>query len=475
MRVKLFLIGFVLALFVACGNSKTDAKAVVESTGKVVKYELTVSPIEAMVKGKPVRQYLINQMTPGPVLMAGYGDDLEITVRNASDAPMIMHWHGLLVPNDQDGVADVTGPAIAAGTSFTYRFPVVQHGTYWYHAHGLEEAQGVYGGIILTAPNQSADSREMVLFAGELDENPEDVLARLNPASGGVMHNHGATSGSSMGGMNHGHMNHGMMGEAHFSDVTFAYHLINGKRDEITLDAPIENGKMRLRLVNTYVDGFLNLVYAGGDIEVIGSDGLPTTPVKLKHLRIAMGETYDVLLPVTAGKAHELVAFFLGEEGHYSTALVGSGERVGLPSYSYDDYSLEQPYNYLMSQEVSFFQLDSRRPTHNFRWMLSGDHDSYNWAIVENGKQLEQLDLKVGDKIRIRLHNMTMMPHPMHLHGHFFKVVSQRNNLVKHTFNLDPMETVEFEFEVDAEGKWLFHCHNLFHMASGMMITFNVT
>ncbi len=475
MRVKTGFLMVMMVVLAACGNSKTGVKAAVASTGKVVKYELTVRPIEAMVKGKPVRQYLINEMTPGPVLMAGYGDDLEITVRNASDAPMIMHWHGLLVPNDQDGVADVTGPAIAAGTSFTYRFPVVQHGSYWYHAHGLEEAQGVYGGIILTAPNQSADSREMVLFAGELDENPEDVLARLNPSSNGVMHNHSMENNGVMGGMNHSHMNHNMMGKAHFSDVTYAYHLINGKRDELTLDAPVVDGKMRLRLVNTYVDGFLNLVYSGGDIEVIGSDGLPTAPVKLKHLRIAMGETYDVLLPVTVGKSYELVAFFLGEEGHYSVALVGTGERVALPSYRYSDYSLEQPYNSLVSQEVSFVQFDNRQPTHNFRWTLRGDHDSYNWAIMDRRTQLDQLNLKVGDKVRIRLHNMTMMPHPMHLHGHFFKVVSQKNHLVKHTFNLDPMDTMEIEFEVDAAGKWLFHCHNLFHMASGMMITFNVS
>jgi FtsP/CotA-like multicopper oxidase with cupredoxin domain len=475
MRVKIGFLVFMMMALGACGKTMNNGRVKVARTGKVVSYELTITSLEIMVNGQSVRQYRINEMSPGPVLMAGYGDELEVTVHNVTDVPLTIHWHGLLVPNDQDGVADVTGPAIAAGTTFTYRFPVVQHGTYWYHAHGLEEAQGVYGGIILTASNEMADSREMVLFAGELDENPEDVLARLNPPSNGVMHNHGMMSNGTMGGMNHSHMNHGMMGDAHFSDVTYAYHLVNGKRGETILEAPVENGKMRLRLVNTYVDGFLNLVYSGGDIEVVGSDGLPVEPARLKHLRMAMGETYDVLLPVAEGKAHELVAFFLGEEGHYSVAVAGTGERVGLPSYIYSDYNLEQPYNYLTSKEVSFFQLDNRQPTHNYRWMLSGDHDSYNWAIVERGEQLEQLDFKVGDKVRIRLHNMTMMPHPMHLHGHFFKVVSQPNHLVKHTFNLDPMDTMEIDFEVDAKGKWLFHCHNLFHMASGMMITFNVS
>jgi FtsP/CotA-like multicopper oxidase with cupredoxin domain len=449
---KVFLVIF-LSLFSMSGFAKD------------VSYSIDITTINSRINGKDIQTYLLNNSSPGETIRANIGDTLKITINNKTKNATSMHWHGVLVPNNMDGVGGVTQPVIAAGKSFTYVIPVKQSGTYWYHAHDLTEAEGVYGGIVLGKTGEDVSKENVLLFAGQLPESAAGVLADLGGGNMEMMHQ-----------AHHGSGNHNMMSGGnmnHFSDVVYAMHLINGEENPYRIIG-VQDGKVKLRIVNTYVDGYLNFVYSGGDFTIVASDGLDVKPLQVDHLRVAMGETYDIILHVAdKTKSYEFVAFFLGGSA-YSKVLVGSGQLVPLKSYNYNDYSIDQVYNQLETITPSFVNFDKFNKVENHNLSLVGDHMRYNWAIQENGQNLSELNLKVGDKVKIKITNNSSMPHPMHLHGHFFKVVSAKNNLIKHTINLDPNESIEFEFVVDSEGKWLYHCHNLFHMASGMMITLNV-
>jgi FtsP/CotA-like multicopper oxidase with cupredoxin domain len=267
----------------------------------------------------------------------------------------------------------------------------------------------------------------------------------------------------------------GMMG--HYSDISYVGHLVNGSTAPFVIES--RETSVKLRIINAYVDGFINLVYAGGNFTVLASDGLPIKPFETDHLPMGMGETYDISLPVINGKQAELVSFFLGgNTSDISRVLIGSGQALKLKSYNFNRYATQFIYNKIETEVPNFVNLaQGKTATKTFDFGLIGGHMDYSWAIADRtGRAVEALDLKVGDKVAISFTNATMMPHPMHLHGHFFKVIGQNNNtLVKHTYTVMPNEQVTFEFEVDAEGNWLLHCHNLFHMASGMMITLSVT
>lgn len=442
-----------------------------------VNYNIDIDTDTKTINNNEVQTFLLNSSSPGPIIKAEIGDTLNITINNKTNKDIIIHWHGILLPNNQDGVADVTTKTISAGTTFTYNFPVKQTGTYWYHAHGLEEAQGIYGAIILNKAGESFPDSQVLLYTGELDKSPEAILKDLTKNVDATM-NHSAHVGTrnttvednpSME-MDHSKMKMNKM-MSHFSDVTYAEHLINGQSQPISI-TEVEDGKVKLKIVNTYVDGFLNFVYSGGKITIVSADGLDIKPIKVDNLRIAMGETYDIILEVKNNKkSYELVSFFMGTNEHQK-AIIGSGELIQLKSLDSNDYSKQQPYALLETITPEYLDFNKFNNIQNHSFTLTGSHENYNWAIEEKREILENLNVKVGDKIKVKIFNHTMMPHPMHLHGTFFKVnlSNSSNNLIKHTVNLDPMETIEIEFIIDEEGKWLFHCHNLFHMASGMMI-----
>ncbi len=448
---------------------------------ELLKYDIAITEKTIAINKNKIVQLLLNGSSPGPTIKGKFGDTLEIKINNKSNKDIIIHWHGVLLPNNQDGVAGVTQPAIKAKSAHTYKFDVKQTGTYWYHAHGLEEAQGIYGGIIFKDKSDN-NTDNLILFGGELDKNPEEILQDLNPTfnwrttSVHSIHNSNNVDKAKAYPHSMHQSGHEVNGnKAHFSDITYYKYLINGKESDFLIPKVSEN-KVMLRIVNTYVDGFLNLVYSGGDIVVIASDGLPTKPVSLSNLPIAMGETYDIILEVKdSSKSYELVAFIMGM-GKHSKVIIGKGNLISLSSYKEADYPLASAYNKLQTLTPSYLDFSTYNNIINYEISLKEEKEgSYNWKLMIDEKAIDKLDIKVGDKVKVKIKNMSMMPHPMHLHGFFFKVISEKNNLIKHTININPMKSVEIEFIADAEGKWLFHCHNLFHMASAMMLTFSVT
>ena len=286
------------------------------------------------------------------------------------------------------------------------------------------------------------------------------------------------------GNMNNEEMNHRGMVKSminHFSDVEYVDLLVNNKNVEV-LDK-LEDGRIRLRIINAFIDGFLNFKYSGGDMEIVSADGVDVNPIKVDTLSVAMGETYDIVVKLKVGVAYELRAYLLGDKNNdYVSTFVGNGDKV----YVNDENDLEnnQKYvsHYLELKSIIPSYLDYYKKNLNVKtkieFNLQGNHKKYDFVIADSsGKKIDLMKIKLGDVIRVRIKNKTMMPHPMHLHGFFFKVIEfngQTVNLIKHTINLEHMNSAVIEFVADAEGKWLYHCHNLFHMANGMMMIFEV-
>lgn len=479
--------------------------------GVTVDYTLTIAETVLTPAARPRWAMTINGGIPGPVLRFKVGDVARIVVRNdlASEETSI-HWHGLLVPNLQDGVPYVTTPPIRPGTSRTFEFPLTHAGTYWYHSHtGLQEQRGVYGAIVIEpreAPAMVVDHDEVLVLSDWTDESPTEVMRTLMRGSDWYAIRKG-TAQSVFGAWAAGNLTDYLNREKarlppmDVSDVAYDAFLVNGKR-EIVLPAK-PGAVVRLRVINAAASTYFYLESATGPLQLIANDGNDIVPIKQKRLLIGMAETYDILLTVPATEgAYELRATSQDATGHSST-FIGRGERHLSPTMArLNPYSMNQtlaaildqldetggltdeqalaeekerplpPYKRLRSPTATSLPADA--PTRTLPLHLTGDMMRYVWSI--NGETITEnstIPVKRGEILRLALINDTMMHHPMHLHGHFFRLlmpdgVEPQFAPLKHTVDVPPMSRRIIEFYASEDRDWLFHCHLLYHHHAGM-------
>jgi CopA family copper-resistance protein len=328
MRFQRFIPFAAFLLVIICCPSPLRAK--------VVEYDLTLAQQEVNFTGKPRKGMTINGGIPGPTLRFREGDIARIRVHNRMDVDTSIHWHGILVPPDMDGVPYVSFPPIKPHNTFTYEFPIRQSGTYWYHSHtNLQEQKGVYGGIVIEprGGERQVDRDYVVVLSDWTDEKPHAVLRTLKRGSEWYEIQKG--SGQSILGA----ARLGMLGDyvkqellrmpsMDLSDIAYDYFLANGL-PEITL--PAEPGEtVRLRIIDGGAASNFHLEFAGGPMTIISADGLGVEPVKLKRFLIVIAETYDVLLHVPPRGAYELRATAHDGSG-FASVWIGSGERHPAP------------------------------------------------------------------------------------------------------------------------------------------------
>lgn len=489
---------------VAAGEDAPDS-------GVTVDYTLTIAETILTPADRPRWAMTINGGIPGPVLRFKVGDVARIVVRNdlASEETSI-HWHGLLVPNLQDGVPYLTTPPIRPGTSRTFEFPLTHAGTYWYHSHtGLQEQRGVYGAIVIEprdAPALAVDHDEVLILSDWTDESTTEVMRTLMRGSDWYAIRKG-TAQSVFGALAAGNLTDYLNREKarlppmDVSDVAYDAFLVNGKR-EIALPAR-PGAVVRLRVINAGAATYFYLESATGPLQLIAHDGNDIVPIKQKRLLIGIAETYDLLVTVPAsGGAYELRATAQDTSG-YSSTFIGSGERHAAPTMArLNPYSMNQtlaaildqldetggltdeqalaeekerplpPYMRLRSPIPTSLPPDA--PTRTVPLHLTGDMLRYVWSI--NGETITEnstIPVKRGEILRIELINDTMMHHPMHLHGHFFRLLmpdgaDPRFAPLKHTVDVPPMSRRIIEFYANEDRDWLFHCHLLYHHKAGM-------
>ena len=484
----------------------------------VVSYNFDVDYKEVNITGKPTMAMSINNQIPAPTLEANVGDILKVTFNNLMDVETSVHWHGLLLPNDQDGVPYLTTPPIKAETSFTFEIPVIQSGTYWYHSHtGLQEQRGIYGSIIFHNKKQDYDYdvEKVIVLSDWNDENPKKTLRNLKREdhyyalkkdavqSWDKVIQHGFPAIKNR--VNQAWIR---MGAMDISDVGYDSFLINGKQQ--SSDKNLKPGmKVRLRLINAGASSYFYVEYAGSKMTIIEADGVAVEPVSVDRLRMAIAETYDVIIEIPEdNKSYELRATSEDITGHASLFL-GNGETVHAKD-------IQKPNPYLMDHSKHMMDMDmdmkpmeeeahqhhdmdhmqhsnnteidmlneydelrspvdttlnANNPKKEILLRLTGSMERYVWSF--NDKTLSEEDkilIRKGENVRFILKNETMMHHPLHLHGHYFRVLNGAGDFspLKHTVNVPPMETIIIEFYANEEKDWFFHCHNLYHMKNGM-------
>lgn len=478
---------------------------------EVVEYTLNIEETKISPAGKPVRALTINGGLPGPTLRFKEGDMARIHVVNGLKGEEVStHWHGLLVPNIEDGVPYLTTPPIFPGKSRTFEFSLKHSGTYWYHSHtGLQEQRGVYGSIVIEpkgGEKVKADHDVVLVVSDWTNENPDDVMRTLMRGSDWYAIKKG-TAQSILGAYKAGFLKDYFKREKSrlppmdVSDVAYDAFLINGKRRSEIKAKPGE--KVRLRVINAAASSYFYLNSATGPLTIVGADGNNVQPINQNRLLIGMAETYDLMITVPGSGAWEFRATAQDSSGRASV-FIGSGEeKLAAETERINPYSMNvalaavldqldetgglsdkealaeekprplPPYKRLEATEQT--TLPKSAPVRREILKLNGDMMRYIWTI--NGTTLTEdskIPVKRGEVLQLEIVNNSMMHHPMHLHGHFFRLLMQdgpdpKYAPLKHTVDVPPMSRRIIEFYANEEKDWAFHCHLLYHMHMGMM------
>ena len=511
---------------------------------KVVRYDLYIRDTLVDFTGKEKRAIAVNGQIPMPTLTFTQGDTAEIYVHNELAEETSLHWHGLFLPNKEDGVPYLTQLPIKPKTTHLYRFPILQNGTHWYHSHsGLQEQIGMYGSMVLNKKSTNTSFRKgiddlptiPVILSEWTDYNPDNIHRMLHNATDWFSIKKGTTQSYSEA-IQQGYLKTKLANEwkrmlaMDVSDVYYDRFLMNGKNSS-QLSQFTAGDKVRLRISNGGASTYFWLTYAGGKFLVVANDGNDVTPVEVDRLIIAVSETYDIIVTIPEkNTSYEFMA--TSEDRIKSTSLfLGGGNKKNvapLPKLKYfegmkmmngmmkmngklDDMGMNMSLNqmdmnvvmypeitgqinasptkdqanqynsnelssivtlnYSMLQSPHNTQLPKGAPVRELRFELSGNMNRYVWSL--DNKVVSETDkilIKKGDNIRLVLYNGSMMRHPMHLHGHDFRVLNGQGDYapLKNIIDIMPMETDTLEFNANVEGDWFFHCHILYHMMSGM-------
>ncbi|MBL9184040.1 MAG: multicopper oxidase domain-containing protein [Verrucomicrobiaceae bacterium] len=495
-----------LALGATAALACDTCKAAKPAPGqRVVEYDLHIAKHIQSPAGKAVRVLAINGSIPGPVLRFREGDFARIRVHNdLKNEETSTHWHGLLLPNKEDGVPHVTTPPIKPGSTHTFQFTLRHSGTYWFHSHThLQEQSGVYGGIVVEPRGGEpvkADREQVLILSDWTDTDPMEVMRMLMRGSDyfGLMRRN---SQSIFGAWQRGNLKDYFKREwdrmlpMDVSDVGYHAFLINGQRQTRIEGRPGE--RVRLRIINASAASYYHLSSSAGPLTIIAADGPPVHPVSVPMFLMGIAETYDLLLTIPPSGQHELRFTTQDGSGH-SSALFGNGEPHAPPVpprpnlYQMDDMltlaleeqeddpraslNLPRPGSpYRLLKAVQDTSLPKNLPRRKITLHLTGDMNRYIWSF--DGKTMAQQPyvlIKKGEIIELELVNDSMMHHPIHLHGHFFRLLMGQGarSPLKHTVDVPPMSKRTVEFEANEAHDWMFHCHILYHMMSGMARVF---
>ncbi|SFN39938.1 copper-resistance protein, CopA family [Bizionia echini] len=567
--LTLLLLLFTSFTFAQVGTNGADRK---EEGRPIKEYHLTIEENKMTLGGLTAKGMTINGRIPGPVLEFNIGDLAIINVTNKMDEETSVHWHGLILPNFYDGVPYLTTPPIKPGTTFQYRIPINQSGTYWYHSHTmLQEQSGVYGSIVIQPKEKTLeyDKDLVVVLSDWTNEKPMNVLRNLKRGNEWYQVKKGTAVPLSRV------ISEGALGAqlkfwrdrmegADIADIYYPTFLSNGKKMvEYPEFKPGE--KVRLRLINASASTYYWMDFGAGNPMIVASDGVDVTPEQKNRILFAIAETYDVIVTIPEGTL-EITATAQDGSGNTSIRL-GSGKlypakridrpskiemmkqmakmdmKMGAPamvgnkkkntpevlmqkygmkmdmkdgqmkmgmqdkmsmkddkmnsqmdmkmekdghmhnmqmiqkdtsSFDYNTRKTYFNYDFLKAKESTTFKTDA--PVNDILLNLTGNMQRYVWSM--NGVPLSETDkikIKGGEVTRITMNNLTMMHHPMHLHGHYFRVINENGERspLKHTVNVPPMQKVVIEFYNEEYGDWFFHCHILYHMMGGMARVFS--
>jgi CopA family copper-resistance protein len=554
---------------------------------------LTIARQTMTIEGRSFDAVGVNGTVPAPLIRLKEGQTVRLNVVNRLAEDSSIHWHGLLVPAQYDGVPGISFPGIRPGANYLYEFPVIQNGTYWYHSHsGFQEQEGHYGPIIIdpAGPDPVAYDREhVILLSDHSPLSPDAILRRLKLNPGHFNYQRQTLSGLLSGRdqtftdrLDWGLMR---MDPTDISDVTgstYTY-LINGHGPRDNWTALFTPGqKVRLRIINASSMTIFNLRIPGLRLTVVQADGQNVTPVEVDEFQIGVAETFDVIVSPAEDRAFTIVGEAVDRSGMARATLApragmtaevpplrkrplatmrDMGMDMGMPQATARgiDPSAEQnrsaelanatvaaatppPMDHSGMAGMDHSQMagmnhgagghemsmrmrdfanapqvrrdpgvqtispmpmdrtgepgqgladvghkvlvyrdlmaltrnpDVRAPSRSIDIHLTGNMERFMWSFdgAKMSDAHEPLPFTLGERVRVNLINDTMMAHPIHIHGHFFELVTGHGDHAprKHTVVVAPGGKVTWDFTADAVGDWAFHCHLLYHMHAGMM------
>ncbi|MGM9380106.1 multicopper oxidase family protein [Streptomyces antibioticus] len=494
------------------GSAVAAAEKKRKSTGRQQKLTLTAAPAMIDLGGDIMpKTWAFDGRTPGKEIRLSVGDTLvaELSNQLPNKTATSIHWHGIAMRNDMDGVPPATQTAVRAGSTFTYRFIADAPGTYFFHPHvGVQLDRGLYAPLIVEDPKETLDYDDewIVLLDDWVDGvtgTPDEVFAELKQGMGGMdmgassspsssgMQGHdmgdmggmdtggdsaspSPTASASSGGMSTKFMLMGaesdlLGGDA--GDVKYPHHLVNGR---VASDPDVYTGKpgkkVRLRIINAGSDTAYRVGLGDHKLTITHTDGFPVQHQEVDALLVGMGERYDVLVTLGDG-VFPLVALAEGKNAN-GLALVrtGSGSKPSATVRPKELDGMIMTASQLRADDDVRLKPAKTDVTHQIK--LTGGMTKYNWAI--NGTPFDMNDpaanpivIEEGQRVRLDFVNDTDMWHPMHLHGHTYQLGDSGPR--KDTAIVLPKKKLSVFFDADNPGQWMLHCHNAYHGEAGMM------
>ncbi|WP_186204885.1 copper resistance system multicopper oxidase [Burkholderia gladioli] len=309
-------------------------------------FDLAIARSSVEIGGRSRRATTVNGTLPGPVLRWREGDTVTLRVANRMDEASSIHWHGIVLPSNMDGVPGLSFDGIAPGSSYTYRFKVRQHGTYWYHSHSsLQEQTGVYGPLIIDPAQPGARRCErdyVVMLSDWSDEDPRRIKSRLKKQSNYYNFHQRTLVDLFRDARRDGwratladrRMWSAMrMSPTDLSDVggyTYTY-LVNGAAPDDNWTGLFNPGeRVRLRFINASAMSYFDVRIPGLRMTVVAADGQDVEPVAVDEFRIAVAETYDVVVEPGSSEAYTIFAQSMDRSG-YARATLARREGLAAP------------------------------------------------------------------------------------------------------------------------------------------------
>lgn len=428
------------------------------------------------VDGKAAQVFGLIGPNGNPGLSLSPGERFHVDLVNQAGTSTLVHWHGQLPPWKQDGFPWPQTPPIPAGDTQSYDYaPIV--GTYWMHSHhGMQEQSLMTAPLIVRSAGDMRDDRqEVVLMLHDFSfKAPDELLAGLTKSndSQSAMPKGGMAKAMNMDSGSMGATRPGMAMD--LNDVDFDAFLANDRTladPEVVRTEP--GGRVRLRLINgaSSTQFWIDLGTLAGT--VVAVDGHPVRPLRGSRLPLAMAQRLDVLIDLPGNGSYPIVAQVEGKRARTGIVLAASGAPVSRLAAEAGENAPPVDLS-LEGRLEAVTPLAQRAPDVTHRVILAGAMAPYAWSMNgESWPNVTPLMVAHGQRVAIEMVNRTMMAHPMHLHGHAFQVVAingtQLAGAVRDTVLVPPMGSVTIAFDADNPGRWAFHCHNLYHMTTGMM------
>lgn len=435
----------------------------------------------------------------GQGLILDPGQRFRVDLTNALAEDTIIHWHGQIPPNAQDGVPGLPMPLLKPGETRSFDYAPLP-GTFWMHSHvPLQEMSLLAAPLIVRRPEDlAADRQEVVMFLHDFSfRPPSEVMAEL--VEGGGHHDmaamgapaagHGAMAGMDHSGMAMGGTGHSGMGgmAMDLNDIEFDAYLAN---DRTLADPEViaveRGGRVLLRVINAAAATSFWIDTGGIAARLVAVDGHPVEPVPGTRFGLAMGQRLDLEIDIPDAGAFPILALREGARERTGIVLATSGASVSRIEAQGDsvsgafDIDLAQEGLLRAASVNAAMPLAPRPADRSHMIMLGGSMQPYLWTIDGRtwGDHMP-ITARTGERVHLTFHNMSMMGHPMHLHGHVFQVVNVNGQAIvgalRDTVYVPPMVMVTVALDAGEAARWMLHCHHMPHLFTGMMTEFAVT